>query len=149
VVTQNVDGLHQRAGSRDVVELHGSLVRSVCARGCGPAEPGEGGGTRPPPCPRCGAHLRPDVVWFGENLPAAALERAMDVVPAADLVVSVGTANQVQPAASLPFLALRNARPVLEVNVDATPLTEAATWHFGATAAEALPALAAIAMNEG
>lgn len=146
IVTQNVDGLHQQAGSAEVIELHGNLRRSVCSAGCGVQSPGAG---EPPPCPQCGAPLRPDVVWFGELLPEGALESAMAVVQAADLVLSVGSSNQVQPAAELPFLALRNGCPVAEVNPEATPLSAQADWSLRGTAAALLPRLAAAASRRG
>lgn len=146
VVTQNVDGLHQQAGSAEVIELHGNLRRSVCSAGCGVQSPGAG---EPPPCPQCGAPLRPDVVWFGELLPEGALESAMAAVQAADLVLSVGSSNQVQPAAELPFLALRNGCPVAEVNPETTPLSARADWSLRGTAAALLPRLAAAAMSKG
>src|SRR5215216_8205809 len=98
LITQNVDGLHRRAGSRNILELHGSLERARCSR-CDarqpfPAGSGEGG---PPPCPACGAPLRPGVVWFGESLPEQALEAAFGAAQACDLFLSVGTSNLVQP----------------------------------------------------
>jgi len=142
VVTQNVDGLHQQAGSAEVIELHGNLCRSVCSAGCGVQHEGDG---EPPPCPRCGAPLRPDVVWFGEMLPESALESAMAAVQEADLVLSVGSSTQVQPAAELPFLALRNGCPVVEVNPESTPLSAQAHWSLRGTAAGVLPRLAAAA----
>lgn len=117
LVTQNVDELHQRAGSRDVLELHGSIMRARCTR--------EGTVVRdwverddgPPPCPRCGAPLRPDVVWFGESLPPGAVETAWEAARACDLFLSVGTSNVVQPAASLPWIAARAGATVLVVNL--------------------------------
>lgn len=107
------------------------------------------GAGEPPPCPACGAPLRPDVVWFGEMLPEAALAGAMAAVEAADLVLSVGTANQVQPAASLPYLALRNGVPVLEVNPETTPLSADATWSLRGSAATMLPTVVAAARTQG
>lgn len=138
VVTQNVDGLHQQAGSPEVLELHGNLRRSICSAGCGEQPLGEG---EPPPCARCGAPLRPDVVWFGEMLPEAALNGALAAVAAADVVLSIGTANQVQPAASLPHRARRNGCLVVEVNPEETPLTPEADWSLRGTAAGLLPLL--------
>ena len=120
LITQNVDGLHRRAGSRSILELHGSLERACCSR-CDvrqpfPAGSGEGG---PPPCPACGAPLRPDVVWFGESLPEAALEAALGAAQGCDIFLSVGTSNLVQPAASLPWAAARRGVPVVVVNLTA------------------------------
>ena len=136
VVTQNVDGLHQRAGSRDVVELHGSIVRAKCLEGCGPAPTGwERDARVPPPCPACGAPLRPDVVWFGEMLPAGAFELAQRLAGEADAMLVVGTSGLVQPAASLPWAAVRHRRPVVVVDPNPTDLDALA-------AADALSALA-------
>lgn len=148
VVTQNVDGLHGRAGSRDVIELHGNILRTVCARRrhvVGQWESGQ----KPPRCPHCGSPLRPDVVWFGEMLPVDALQRASREVTEAELVLSVGTSTLVQPAASLPLEALRAGVPVVEINPDATPLTERATFSLRGPAGEILPALVHCAESHG
>jgi NAD-dependent deacetylase len=114
--TQNVDGLHQVAGSRNVFELHGNIRRVRCSReGIVVDHWDEGGGT-PPPCPLCGAPLRPDVVWFGELLPVDALEAAWSASRQCDLFLSVGTSNLVEPAASLPWQAHRAGATVVVIN---------------------------------
>lgn len=116
LITQNVDGLHVRAGSREVIELHGNITRVKCSREHIVVE--EFADTDELPfCPRCGAGLRPDVVWFGELLPAGALERAQDAARAADVFLSVGTSNIVEPAASLPWIAARAGATVIVVNL--------------------------------
>lgn len=127
VVTQNVDDLHERAGSRDVVHLHGSLFATRCFD-CGrPAVPdpilegldaigGEGAREAPPACVACGGPCRPGVVWFGEPLPADAWERACEALTACELLVVVGTSGLVQPAASLPRLAREAGARVVEIN---------------------------------
>lgn len=127
VVTQNVDDLHERAGSRDVVHLHGSLFATRCFD-CGrPAVPdpilegldaigGEGAREAPPACVACGGPCRPGVVWFGEPLPADAWERACEALAACELLVVVGTSGLVQPAASLPRLAREAGARVVEIN---------------------------------
>jgi NAD-dependent deacetylase len=117
LVTQNVDGLHHRAGHRTVWELHGSLLRVRCARGCGAPGPWPAPADRPPPCPGCGAALRPDVVWFGEALPADALGAAWEAARTCDVFLSVGTSNLVEPAASLPWLAATRGALVIVVNL--------------------------------
>ncbi|HRV95922.1 MAG TPA: NAD-dependent deacylase, partial [Anaerolineae bacterium] len=106
LITQNVDGLHQRAGSDDVIELHGSITRIVCSSDRRVAETWSEAGETPPRCPDCDSYLRPDVVWFGEALPTQALHRAFQAAETCDLFLSVGTSALVHPAASLPFTAL-------------------------------------------
>jgi len=114
VVTQNVDGLHRMAGSTDVIELHGNIRQHKCFDAC-QGEPtlidlGSlrwAHADRPPRCPHCGAHVRPNVVWFGESLPAGAFSRAQQLAETADVVLIVGTSGIVQPAASLPYYAKR------------------------------------------
>ena len=140
LVTQNVDGLHQEAGSANVVELHGNIRRSRC-----PAEnvPVEADHTDhlPPLCPNCGSPLRPDVVWFGESLPVAELEAASEAARSCDVLLSVGTSGLVYPAASLPYEALENGAVVVEVNPDRTPLSASAHYSLRGRAGEVLPGL--------
>jgi NAD-dependent deacetylase len=116
LITQNVDGLHRRAGSRDVIELHGSILRARCSAEGVVVESWEEMDPGPPPCARCGAPLRPDVVWFGEQLPPEALERAWSAAHDCDVFLSVGTSNLVEPAASLPWIAASAGAAVLVVN---------------------------------
>ena len=142
LLTQNVDGLHERAGSRSPIELHGNLWRVRCAAGCGyaatdaPGEPARTAHT----C-ACGAWLRPDVVWFGESLDAATLEAAMTAAAAADVVLVVGTSAVVYPVAVLPHLARRQRARVVEINIDDTPLTADVDAVLRGAAGEILPAL--------
>ncbi|MFI7481388.1 SIR2 family NAD-dependent protein deacylase [Kocuria sp. M1R5S2] len=153
VVTQNVDDLHERAGSEVLAHLHGSLLAfrcSVCERPWDASEElrldlpaDEHARERPPECPACGGAVRPGVVWFGEPLPPGALERAADAVAEADLVLVVGTSGLVQPAASLPLVAAGRGVPVVEVNPVDTALTPHADHTVRARAAEALPRLLA------
>lgn len=124
VVTQNIDGLHQIAGSTDVIALHGDIYRYKCSMHCqGDPTPVDLTGLRwdrksgPPRCPHCGSYVRPDVVWFTEHLPLELLDRAIAVSNKADVVLAVGTSGLVQPAASLPYRAKRwNAAYIIEVN---------------------------------
>lgn len=144
VITQNVDGLHQLAGSREVWELHGNLRRVVCSRERTVVETGggEAAGDEPPRCPRCGAFLRPDVVWFGEILPADALEAGFAAAEASDAFLSVGTSNLVYPAASIPWIAAERGTPVIVVNPDvAGQGTGRGVHHLPGRAGEVLPAL--------
>jgi NAD-dependent deacetylase len=144
LITQNVDGLHQRVGSRNVIELHGNIRRSKCSREDVVVEPREGDTDIPPSCPRCGAPLRPDVVWFGEALPIDALAPAFDVARNCDLFFSVGTSGLVQPAASLPFEALRSGAMVVEINPHETPLTRHADYALQGRSGGVLSALVKI-----
>lgn len=117
LVTQNVDDLHQRAGSPDVIRLHGSLLDVRCSAGCpGTFAADAADRDAPPPCRNCGALLRPDVVWFGEPLPSAPFEAARAAALACDLFLSVGTSNVVAPASSLPWLAASHGATVIVVN---------------------------------
>nr|WP_202969123.1 NAD-dependent deacylase [Gemmatimonas phototrophica] len=117
LVTQNVDDLHERAGSRDVVRLHGSLVHARCSAGCaGSVLPSDELHGEVPPCPSCGALLRPDVVWFGEPLPMTPFEAARNAAVACDVFLSVGTSNIVEPAASLPWISATHGATVIVVN---------------------------------
>ena len=145
VVTQNVDGLHQRAGSTDVIELHGNILRVKCLEGCGVVQQGWQDDERSPPrCPRCGAPLRPDVVWFGEYLPERALLRAQQAAADCDLMMVVGTSALVYPAAELPFAAARAGAAVITVNPEPTPVDEIAAARVPGKAAEVLPGLTAL-----
>lgn len=141
VITQNIDDLHRAAGSSDVVELHGNWRHYKCLGG-------HTGFTRadfadqtdlPPRCPRCGALLRPDVVWFGEMLPAEALERAFAESSAGDAMLVVGTSGPVQPAASLPLHAHRAGSPVIEVNPHRSDITPLADVFLQGPAGQVLP----------
>ena len=140
LVTQNVDGLHGEAGSDNVIELHGNIRRSRCPLEGVVVEPDVTDGV-PPPCPNCGSPLRPDVVWFGEALPAAELEAASAAARSCDLFLSVGTSGVVYPAASLPYEALENGATVVEVNPDRTPLSASADFSLRGRAGEVLPEL--------
>lgn len=146
VVTQNVDDLHERAGSKKVYHVHGSLFEFRCDHCQGtysgelPAMPEPVETVDPPRCV-CGGLIRPNVVWFGEALPEDAWQRSVEAVSGADLVIVVGTSSIVYPAAGLPEIALANGIPVIEVNPERTPLSDSATASVRETAANALPNL--------
>lgn len=141
LITQNVDGLHRRTGSEKVLELHGSLQRVKCfAEGTPVAAWDES--EHPPRCPNCGAWLRPDVVWFGESLPQKIMQAADQAARTCEVFFSIGTSSIVEPAASLPWIALRQGAAVIEINPNPTPLTSAATMALQGKAGELLPALA-------
>jgi NAD-dependent deacetylase len=137
IVTQNVDGLHARAGSRDVVELHGSILRVRCVREGTRTLHEEPYQELPPRC-ECGALLRPDVVWFGEMLPEEALARAAAAVQGADLMLVIGTSGVVYPAAGLVNL---HSGVSIEVNPEATPTHSSCTLAIAERAALATPPL--------
>jgi NAD-dependent deacetylase len=148
LITQNVDGLHERAGSRNVLRLHGSLWLLRCTADGREREdrraslaPDE---DLPPRC-ECGAALRPGVVWFGEALDIAVLARAESSVRAARLMIVAGTSGLVYPAAALPGVARASGAYVVEINPEATPLTPQVDEHIAAPAGQVLPLLAAAA----
>jgi len=141
LVTQNVDGLHGRAGSRNVIELHGNILRSKCSLEDEVVQPEEHDDSVPPRCARCGASLRPDVVWFGELLPFEALEASSEAARECDLLLSIGTSSLVYPAAALPYEALENGATLVEVNPSETPLTPHADYSLRGSASEVLPNL--------
>jgi NAD-dependent deacetylase len=141
LITQNVDGLHQRAGSAAVIELHGNIHRNKCSAEDALVADGYDDRERPPRCPRCGAHLRPDVVWFGEILPPRAVADAETAARSADFMFSIGTSAVVFPAAQLPLIALESGAMVVEINKDRTPLTGVVTFSLLGRAAEILPRL--------
>jgi NAD-dependent deacetylase len=146
VVTQNVDNLHERAGSSPVHHLHGSLFEFRCAS-CGSVYSGPLEDVpepvlelTPPNC-GCGGLIRPDIVWFGEGLPDRPWDAAVEGVSTADVVVVVGTSAVVYPAAGLPELALARGAVVVEVNPEPTPLSSSATITLRESAGTALPTL--------
>jgi NAD-dependent deacetylase len=161
VITQNVDDLHERAGSSGVLHLHGSLFAPrclVCSRphedpSSGQNDPVTGGdeahgaatsGTpalrvTPPACVHCGGTIRPGIVWFGESLPMTVWQPATDALEECDALLVVGTSGVVQPAASLPRLVRRRGKPVIEINPAPSEITPIADIHWSATAAEGLP----------
>lgn len=141
LITQNVDGLHQRAGSDPVIELHGNINRTKCSVEGNIVNRLVEEGQEPPHCPKCGGLLRPDVVWFGESLPDAAFADAIHSIQNCDLFFSIGTSAIVQPAASLPIQALQSGAAVVEINIDETPLTPQATFFIRGPAGQILPAI--------
>jgi len=142
LVTQNIDGLHQAAGSRDVIELHGNIWRARCddceARyALNELKMDE----RVPTCFECGENLRPDVVLFGEMLPPGAFERAADAAQRCELCFVVGTSAVVYPAASIPEIARSNGAHLVEVNPELTPLSNLCDEVLTGKAGEILPLL--------
>mgnify|MGYP003808967779 FL=1 len=146
VITQNVDGLHQRAGSQGVLALHGSLAEDRWLDPCAlhrqgacdvaRAEPG-----RPPRCPQCGNPVRPAVIWFGEMLPEDALRQAEQAASRCDVMLVVGTAGAVYPAAGLAHQARAVGAQVIIVNPHPSELDELAHLRLAGSAAQVLPRL--------
>ncbi|MGB7875015.1 MAG: NAD-dependent deacylase [Anaerolineales bacterium] len=141
LITQNVDNLHRMAGSLQLIELHGNIQRVKCSS-CGQqAEAWDEASEDVPRCESCGGLLRPDVVWFGESLPRAALESAVEAARSCHVFFSIGTSGLVQPAASLAYAARNRGAVVVEVNTDPTPLTEKVDFALHGKSGEILPAL--------
>ena len=140
LVTQNVDGLHQRAGSRDVTEFHGNLFTTRCfSKDC--AVDVDDDAEAVPRCPACGGLLRPGVVWFGEAIPAGALQTAEAAVADCDVFLSIGTSSFVWPAAGLADTARRRGAMVVEVNPDVTPQSGRSNFALQQKSGELLPEL--------
>jgi len=143
VVTQNIDNLHARAGSRTVHELHGNIERNYCMK-CGKAYGSDfaAADTGVPLCPSCGGLVRPDVVWFGEMLPEKEWGASVRAAEGADVFMAIGTSAVVYPAASLPLIAKRAGAYVVEINPEPTPLTPAADEFLQGPSGVLLPLLA-------
>jgi len=140
LITQNIDGLHQKAGSKNIWELHGNIWKLRCTE--------EGTITEnyetplkeiPPLCPNCGALLRPHVVWFGESLSPTILQKSIQLSSECDVMFVVGTSAVVQPAASLPFEASKAGAKIVEINLDPTPLSLYADFSIMGKSGEILP----------
>ncbi len=138
LVTQNVDGLHDRAGSTEIIELHGNITKNKCFD-CSAPYTDEIDLTGGLPHCQCGGMIRPDVVWFGEMLPERAINRAMKAAETAEVFFSVGTSALVQPAASLPFIARQNGSMVIEINIEPTGLTDIADIFLQGNSGDILP----------
>jgi NAD-dependent deacetylase len=141
LITQNVDGLHRVAGSQNLIELHGNIQRTKCSADNTIINRWSNVGEVPPRCPDCNNYLRPDVVWFGEDLHAGTLAAAQKKAAGCQVFFSIGTSSIIYPAASLPQIALDNAAVVVEVNPQTTPLTPSATFKLSGPAGEVLPPL--------
>jgi len=140
LITQNIDGLHQKAGSKNIWELHGNIWKLRCTE--------EGTITEnydtplkeiPPLCPNCGALLRPHVVWFGESLSPTILQKSIQLSSECDVMFVIGTSAVVQPAASLPFEASEAGAKIVEINLDPTPLSLYADFSIRGKSGEILP----------
>jgi NAD-dependent deacetylase len=141
LATQKVDGLHQRAGSQRVLELHGNITRTKCFAGQHAVTTWAETGELPPLCPRCGSPLRPDVVWFGEALPWDVLEAAERAATACEVFLAVGTSGVVHPAAGLIDAALAVGACVVEINPGRTPYSGRVLFALAGPAGIILPRL--------
>jgi NAD-dependent deacetylase len=146
IITQNVDDLHEQAGSTRIIRLHGSIARNKCFRNCqGDPTPVDVSALTwdkdagPPACPYCGRPVRPDVVWFGEMLPSAAIGAAQHLVNQTDVMLVVGTSGVVAPAAHMPYIARSHGAKIIEVNPYESEITPVADVWLQAPAGEALP----------
>lgn len=146
IITQNIDGLHQKAGSNNIIEIHGNIMKNYCID-CEKYYTAEefdriyAENTEHIPRCDCGGLIRPDVVWFGEQLPQDALEKAFQLAEDADIFFSVGTSAQVRPAADLPILALQNGAYLIEVNPKPTGLTNFTHLNIQEKSGKILPRL--------
>ena len=141
LITQNIDGLHQRAGSRQVIELHGNITRTKCFDEGTIVSTWKETGDVPPRCPQCGGYLRPDVVWFEELLPEREITLAFQVAAQCEVFFSIGTSSVVYPAAALPLEALEHGATVVEINLQPTPLSRKADFVLVGAAGSVMAAL--------
>jgi len=140
VITQNIDDLHHKAGSKNVIEMHGNIFRYKCFDMDHPVDELPHGDDAPPKC-GCGSLIRPDVVWFGEVLPQSALEKAFAAIETCDVMVVVGTSGIVFPVAGFPSLARRAGARIVEINPEETSITPLADVFVKGPAGEVLPVL--------
>lgn len=153
LVTQNIDDLHRKAGSSDLIELHGNIEAFRCLEAGHPAEYDPGWGDEPPLC-SCGSIIRPGVVWFGEPLPEKEIERAFHESERCDVMLVVGTSGLVSPASHLPLMAKDAGAAVIEVNTEHSAITPIADIFLEGSSGEVLPFLVSrteemIVENEG
>jgi NAD-dependent deacetylase len=150
VVTQNIDNLHIRAGSKNVLELHGNIERSYCI-GCGKfaANVEVTPEKKVPHCPSCNGIIRPDIVWFGEMLPEGVFEEATEAASRCELFFSVGTSAVVYPAAGLPRIARNHGAYVVEINMERTEISHTVHESLLGKAGELLPQLVRLKEKKG
>lgn len=149
LITQNVDDLHEQAGSTRVIRLHGNLAETICYNQCRggrvPIPPSEfvwdEDRSTPPRCPNCNGYLRPNVVWFHEMLPAHALQQAQQACQHSDVMLVIGTSGLVSPASELPYLAKRNGAIIIEINPEQSMITHHADVVLKGASGVILPSL--------
>jgi len=147
ILTQNIDGLHQRSGSTNVLELHGSIILIKCTVCDFIDNITENFESLPPKC-KCGSMLRPDVVWFGEPLPQNIWQSAIKEASICDVMIIVGTSLVVSPANTLPVYAKQNGAILIEVNPEKTVMSNDMTLSIQATSVGVLPKMLSIFKNE-
>ena len=147
VLTQNIDGLHQRAGSKNVLELHGSIITIKCTV-CEYKDKITNTFSEVPPHCKCGNILRPDVVWFGEPLPQDVWAEAMMQASSCDVMIVAGTSLAVSPANLLPLYAKQNDALMIEINPEETPMSHSMDLSIRSTSAKALPQLVSIVQKQ-
>ncbi len=138
LVTQNVDSLHSVAGSKSVLELHGNIFRTKCFMNNEIIDSWSDEEI-PPRCPNCGSHLRPDVVWFGEDLSDGAISKTEEAIDRCDIFITIGTSGLVYPAAELPFYARKAGAFTIEINTEPTPFSDYASCSLRGKSGEILP----------
>lgn len=141
IITQNVDNLHQLAGSKRVLELHGNIMRNKCMDCSRLYANSHVDADNIPRCPECNGMLRPDVVWFGELLPQETMRQAQEHAAASEVFFAIGTSSTVEPAASLSYLAKGNGAYLVEINPEITPLSDYADESIQVAADVYLPQL--------
>jgi len=143
VLTQNIDALHQKAGSQNVLELHGSIIRIKCTI-CDFQDDFANNFDELPPLCKCGKMLRPDVVWFGEQLPQDVWQNAMIHASSCDVMIIVGTSLLVSPANTLPIYAKQNNATLIEINPEETPMSTDMDYTIRGTSANIIPKLVSV-----
>lgn len=147
LITQNADNLQQRAGSRNLIQLHGNIMRNRCINNtCNVSEEAlkkvvATNGINPSRCPQCGSAVRTGILWIDEEIPTAAINAAQEATAAAEVFIAIGTSSSTEPAASLPYLAKGNGAYLVEINPEKTPLSDVADEHITAGAQDVLPML--------
>ncbi|MCE1248883.1 MAG: NAD-dependent deacylase [Firmicutes bacterium] len=139
LITQNIDGLHQRAGSKDVVELHGNVMKARCMKEEEKVFDFIAGDNYLPKCEDCGSLIRPHVVWFGEMLDSEVIGKATSAAANCEVFIMSGTSAVVYPAAGLPLIAIRNGAKLIEINLEETPVSDYAEISIRGKSGEILP----------
>ena len=141
LITQNIDGFHKQAGSKNIIELHGNINRNKCFDEGIVVDSWKDNDSIPPHCPNCGGLIRPDVVWFGENLPSKVINDAIHAAQTSEVFFSIGTSALVHPAASLPIYAMNGGAIVVEINPDETPISQKVHYAIREPSGKVLPHL--------